>query len=266
MGPLGPCHEFQDPVSPSHIPPSENLPELRYLNLRQRSSSVWVARATHNLGYAGAINAAIDRLRILSSWDGLWILNPDTRPAPRALAELVGRAKNGAKGMVGSTIVQAGAENIIRCRGGHRWVPLTGRAVTLGLNDRIGAPVDVSKVEADLDCISGASMFVTRACLEQIGPMDERFFLYYEDIDWGVRAKRLGLGYAVASVVAHSGGTTLGSPSVRRTDRTWLAIYLENRNRIHFTRKVYPLWLPLTYFVSVLHGLRYLWPDPGRIS
>jgi N-acetylglucosaminyl-diphospho-decaprenol L-rhamnosyltransferase len=261
----GPCHENRGQIPPMPIRASESLPEFQCLGLGQRLSHVWIARAAHNLGYAGAINALIDCLRSVSDWNGVWVLNPDTVPEPCALAELVEHAKIGNKGMVGSTIVDGSDNNKIRCRGGHHWVVSTARAISLGFDDHIKDICDVMKIEENLDCISGASMFVTWDCLERIGPMDERFFLYYEDLDWGLRAKHLGLGYASASVVAHKGGTTLGSSVVRRTDRSWLAIYLQYRNRVHFTRKHHPLWLPLIPFLSVLHASRYLasgaWAD-----
>jgi hypothetical protein len=36
---------------------------------------------------------------------------------------------------------------------------------------------------------SGVSIYVTRQCLERSGFMDERYFLYFEELDWGYRAK-----------------------------------------------------------------------------
>ena len=108
-------------------------------------------------------------------------------------------------------------------------------------------------------------MFVTRQCLEKIGPMDERFFLYYEDLDWGIRAKHCGIGDAAASVVFHKGGSTIGSWSTSRENRSWLSIYLENRNRIHFVRKHYPFWLPLALALAPSQFVPYLfigsWTD-----
>ena len=265
-GPNSPCRRgLGEARPPFDIQSSEVMPQVQGFHLLGRQTAVWLFRAAHNLGYAGAVNALIDRLKLAPDWSGVWILNPDTIPHPRALAELVERASVGDKGMVGSTLVAEGDERRIRCRGGHRWNPLMGRATTLGFNDHLENAVDVDSIEAELDCVSGASMFVTRACLERIGPMDERFFLYYEDFDWGIRARHLGLGYAAASVVTHKGGTTIGSSSVRRGKRSWLAIYLENRNRLHFTRKHYPSWLPFTVILAFFHALRYLlagsWTD-----
>ena len=73
--------------------------------LRRRRSSVWIARASYNLGYAGAINAVVDQLRARSDWNAIWILNPDARPTARALVELMQHAIVAGKGMVGSTLV-----------------------------------------------------------------------------------------------------------------------------------------------------------------
>jgi GT2 family glycosyltransferase len=215
-------------------------------------------RSAHNLGYAGAINALIDRLQYVVNWDGVWILNPDTEPDPRALAELVARAKTANKGMVGSTIVPKAAGGRVHCRGGLRWCTVTSRAILLGFDDRVDAPIDVARIEAEMDSPSGASMFVTRACLKQIGPMDEQFFLYYEDLDWGIRAKSFGLGYAATSIIVHKGGTAIGSSSTNRRKRSWLSTYLESRNRILFVRKHYPRRILLAHVFLLLYAFRYI--------
>jgi GT2 family glycosyltransferase len=100
-------------------------------------------------------------------------------------------------------------------------------------------------------------MFVTRGCVEKIGMMDESYFLFFEDLDWGMRAKVVGLGYAAASVVAHKRGTTTGSArepaSIPR-----LSVYLEHRNGIHFVRRHFPRTLPLRVGVSLLYAMRFL--------
>jgi N-acetylglucosaminyl-diphospho-decaprenol L-rhamnosyltransferase len=260
----GPCREYRD-ERPFRIEPSERLAEVRCMQLGERSSSVWTARATHNLGYAGAINALIDWLKFVPTWKGVWVLNPDTEPEPRALTELVERSDIGGKGMVGSTIVSDEDNGFIHVRSGMYWNPFPGRAKSIGKGHRVGDTYDTAMIEAKLDAPSGASMYVTRECLGRIGPMDERFFLYYEDVDWGVRAKPFGLGYAAASIVRHKGGTTLGSATYRHSNRSSLAVFLASRNRIHFVRKHYPFWLGPTYLFSLIYALRYLvngsWKD-----
>ena len=102
-------------------------------------------------------------------------------------------------------------------------------------------------------------MYVTRLCLEKIGKMDERYFLYYEDGDWSLRAKKsqFELGYASKSIVFHKGGTTIGS-STRRADKSELAVYLEARNKIEFIRSQFHSYLPVAILISLFAPIEYL--------
>jgi GT2 family glycosyltransferase len=47
-------------------------------------------------------------------------------------------------------------------------------------------------VEQDVDWVCGSFLMMRRACLEQIGMLDERYFIYDEDMDWCLQAKRAG--------------------------------------------------------------------------
>ena len=209
-----------------------------------------------------AINIWIERLLRIPGWDAVWVLNPDCAPEASALAELVKCADLTHKGMVGSSIVSFVHHDLVHCRAGHHWRRFMTKARIIGFHEHIEAPIDLDGILADLDIISGASMYVTRWCLERIGLMDERFFLYYEDADWSLRAKRCcGLGYARASIVPHYGGTTT---AINRSTRSLLSIYLENRNRMLFVRLHFPLFLPLAGIMSSLFAGGYLLARSGR--
>ena len=229
----------------------------RSLRFPSRSSNVLIGCAPENLGYAGGINAWLRTLVTMTGWKGIWILNPDTEPEAEALTALVARSELGGKGMVGSTIIDSGSTEIVRLRGGLHWQRLGARSTSIGLNERIGQHFDLCAIERAMDSPSGASMYVTRECIEQIGLMDESYFLFYEDLDWGVRAKKFGLGYASGSIVAHQRGTTTGSAGgVGAISK--LAVYLEHRNAIHFVRRHFPWALPLRIAISILYALRFL--------
>jgi N-acetylglucosaminyl-diphospho-decaprenol L-rhamnosyltransferase len=230
---------------------------MRSLSFSSRPSKVLVGCAADNLGYAGGINAWLRELVLMDGWKGVWILNPDTEPEADALAALVARAELGGKGMVGSTILEAGRDDLVRFRGGLHWQRFAARGIAIGLNEQINAPFDLSAVESAMDSPSGASMYVTRPCLEQIGLMDESYFLFFEDLDWGVRAKKLGLGYASSSIVAHQRGTTTGSAG-GLAGMSKLAVYLQHRNGIHFVRRHFPWSLPVRIAVSILYAFRFL--------
>jgi N-acetylglucosaminyl-diphospho-decaprenol L-rhamnosyltransferase len=255
MGPQGPC--TSDDLPDSLVSASGRLVEVKCLALKGRPSRVWIGCATQNLGYAGGINVWIDRLLPISGWEGIWILNPDTEPEPGALEALVKRSATGNKGLVGSTIVPFVNRNYVYCRGGHHWRKLRTSLALIGFGEPVNGPIDLQAIEAALDCIAGGSMYVTRACLEKIGLMDERFFLFYEDADWSIRAKQHGLGYARDSIVPHRGGTTIGSARLR-AERSRLSVYVESRNHLHFVRMHWHRYLPFAILEGCIDAIRYL--------
>jgi N-acetylglucosaminyl-diphospho-decaprenol L-rhamnosyltransferase len=254
LAPQGPCQHTDEPTL-SAMMNSDRFIDIQRLRFRTRPSNVWIGCATGNLGYAGGINAWLHQLQSLSGWKGIWVLNPDTQPHPCALVALVERAETGRKGMVGSTIVDVERPDEVRCRGGLHWQG--GRTIVIGLGEPLNAPHHLSVIEAAMDSPSGASMYVTRPCLEKIGPMDESYFLFFEDLDWGLRAKAFGLGYASASIVWHKRGTTTGTAKSVAT-MPQLSVYLEHRNGIHFVRKYFPWTLPVRIAVSFLCAGQFL--------
>ncbi|HEY1879940.1 MAG TPA: glycosyltransferase family 2 protein [Caulobacteraceae bacterium] len=227
---------------------------------------VTLGKAPANLGYAGGINAWLTRLAGETAWRGVWVLNPDTTPEPDALAALVRFADDHGKGMVGSRAMFSDTAKVVRARG-LKWRKLA--ASVQGVD--IFAPADVrpdpADIEARIDAPSGCSFYVTRACFERIGMMDDRYFLLFEDLEWGLRAKACcGVGYAYDSVVPHIGGTSIGSGK-RMADRSRLAVYLEFRNRILFVRWNYSGWLAWTVFMAVLQSARLLFAGaPGNFA
>lgn len=231
--------------------------EMAQFRLLPRASRVSIGCAFDNLGYAGGINVWLRVIESLEGWDGVWILNPDTEPKTNALAALIERAQVGGIGMVGSTILEAGSDDIVRFRGGLHWQKFLARPIAVGIGESLDATCDLAKIESTMDSLSGASMYVTRSCIERIGLMNESYFLFFEDLDWGVRAKGLGLGYAKDSVVTHKRGTTTGSArNLAAVSR--LAVYLEHRNGIHFVRRHFSHFVALRIIVSLLYAARFL--------
>ncbi|MCP3390678.1 glycosyltransferase family 2 protein [Bradyrhizobium sp. CCGB12] len=227
------------------------------LGFREGAPNVWIGCASDNLGYAGGINAWLSQLSRMDGWRGIWILNPDTEPTELALAALYERAESGRKAMVGCTILDSDESEHVRFRGGLQWQKMAARDVAIGLGERLDVSYDIAAVERAMDSPSGASMYVTRWCIEAIGPMDESYFLFYEDLDWGIRAKHLGLGYARDSIVVHKRGTTTGSARSAAAIPK-LSVYLQHRNGIRFVRRHFPWTLPLRVLMSLFHAARFL--------
>lgn len=193
---------------------------------------VVVAEAAENLGYGGGTNSWLKRLTPYPEWDGFWILNPDTTPEPAALSALIAACAGQHCGMAGSTIVYDQHRDHVAARG-LQWRRWRGNAVLIDRGKHIDDPPAPGGAAA-IDAPSGTSFYVTRACLDQIGYFLEDYFLYYEDLEYGMRAKSAGLlTRADASIVPHKYGTTMGSAPTRK-DRSRLAVYLETRNSLLF--------------------------------
>jgi len=182
-------------ADPTLIPPATPAGARRLAGYRLPrpqggpETRVFVAQAPENLGYAGGVNFWLQPLLRVEGWDAAWILNPDTAPAPEALRELAAYAERSGKGMVGSCIVRAERPDIVATRG-LVWRKWHGRPLAVDRLAPVAVEPDAAEVEARLWAPSGASVYSTRRLIDEIGLMDERYFLYFEDLEWGDRARR----------------------------------------------------------------------------
>jgi len=114
--------------------------------------------------------------------------------------------------------------------------------------DRAGAGVDIGYHEPDgpewsragpIEMFSGGAVLFRASFIEDLGGFDERFFLYYEDVDLALRGGERGWVFRCAptSVVHHAGGAStaaLGTELRRLQDRNrlWTAFRFGSRRRI----------------------------------
>jgi GT2 family glycosyltransferase len=197
-----------------------------------------------NLGFAGGNNVALRYVLKLGDFDFAWILNNDTVVRPDALSHLVQRMGDRPDaGICGSTLIYYDDPAKVQTWGGAIYNHWVARGGYLG-NFASPMPLpEASEVERKLDYVVGASMLVRKEFLQQVGLMDEAYFLTFEETDWATRAKgRFTLAYAPGSIVYHREGAATGShrdPSSRSSVNEFYCI----RNRVLFTRKHYPLAL-----------------------
>ena len=149
--------------------------------------------------------------------DHVLLLNPDTIAHPHAVKFLVDfMAAHPAVGIVGSLLENTAGG--VDCSAHRDPTPL-GELVSgarLGLLTRLLArhvisPPAKNKPHA-CDWVSGASMMLRREVIEQIGLMDEDFFLYFEEVDYCRRARTAGwsVWYLPESRVVHLEGASTG--------------------------------------------------------
>lgn len=201
-----------------------------------------------NLGFAGGNNAALLYALARDDFDNVWLLNNDTVVNNDALSKMVLRMKQkSTAGMCGSTILHYGDPKRVQALGGGyycKWLALSWHQGRLKKSDDA---INALKAEKWMNYVVGASMLVSKKFLQDIGLMFEDYFLYFEEIDWALRARgRFSLVYEKESIVYHKIGKSIGTSSDPRK-KSIVCDYYNLRNRILFTRRFFPAALPTVY-------------------
>jgi GT2 family glycosyltransferase len=100
-----------------------------------------------------------------------------------------------------------------------------------------------------VDWVGGACLLIRRAAADQIGPLDERYFMYSEETDWCFRARRCGWEVCIypTARVTHLGGQSSRKASARMKAELY-------RSKIRFFSKHYS-WLSAQAFRLLLQSL-----------
>lgn len=205
-----------------------------------------------NLGYTGGNNIGI-KVALELGVDYCLILNPDTQIDRNCIKNLVKGAEKLNAGIAGPKIYFAGEKRIWHAGGLMDSSNVIGSHRGVDEEDH-GQYDNVTEV----DFVSGAAFFVKREVFEKIGYFDENFFLYYEDADFCLRAKKAGftIYYIPSSLVYHenASSTGLGSP---------LQDYFITRNRMLYASKHLSL---RTKFALLREGVRNLANPMRRLA
>ena len=213
-------------------------------------SIVFVENAV-NAGFAGGNNVGLRLALARPEVRWVWLLNNDTVVDPSALTELMAKSqRHPGEQIVGARVMEYFDPGTVQYSGGaqyNQW--LASVAPVREVRPSPASPqtdADHERhIEQRLSYIVGASMFMPRTTLMQLGLMDERYFLYYEELDWRCRHEAaVSLKYASRAVVFHKeGGTTGGKTLAPIKSRT--AEYFAARARILFALRRKP-WLLAT--------------------
>ncbi|SFV16205.1 hypothetical protein SAMN02799631_06330 [Methylobacterium sp. 174MFSha1.1] len=221
--------------------------------LAKGGNTVTLYHATSNLGYSGAINCV---LRVLNPTiiTGVWILNPDLEVEPLSLSAVVLTSKEPETGLVACVIADTRSGRVQMY--GGAWRPWFGRSRLVGLGDEVGTRVEVEQVQCELDFVSGAALFACPGFLRTAGLMDERYFLYCEEVDWCLRRGFWKIRFTADAIVYHDHGAVIGS-STNRAHQSSLAVYLGERNNILLLKKFKPNSWPIGAVGSLLFMAKY---------
>jgi hypothetical protein len=146
-----------------------------------------VIELKENKGYAGNNNVGI-RAALEQGADWVFVLNEDTVLARDCVARLIEvGARDPDVGVVGPLVYHHDEPGVIQSAGGGLTRHWEGFHLGQNLPDdgRFRDPHQV-------DWISGCAILVRREVVEAVGMIDERFFIYWEETEWCVRARRAG--------------------------------------------------------------------------
>lgn len=215
-----------------------------------------------NLGFAGGNNQGLRLALATAGVDLMWLLNNDTIVEPGTVAALRDAfVANPGWGMAGTPVRLYHEPGRYQLLNGQRFDKWTGASVGIHAGMPVDVPFNADAIRLQSDFICGASLAVTRAFVERIGLMEERFFLYYEEIDWALRAHGLfETGFAPDAVVYHKEGASAGSASrISRRARSPLSEYHHIRSKMIFCRKHFPHLLPLYFAQNLVILARRIW-------
>jgi N-acetylglucosaminyl-diphospho-decaprenol L-rhamnosyltransferase len=174
--------------------------------VREEFPQAILIRNAENRGFVTATNQALDR----ASGDLLLLLNSDTEVREGCVERLVEVAASDEHiGAVGPRLLNSDGSHQQSSgpfpRFIHRLVPSRfEQRYARRLEARLKAsPEHIAPV----DWLIGAALLFRRDVLEAVGPLDERFFMWYEDIDWCRRLARAGYSRVLVAdaVVTHHG-------------------------------------------------------------
>jgi GT2 family glycosyltransferase len=154
-----------------------------------------------NLGFAAGNNVGIE-YALQRGADYVFLLNNDTIVDRTVLTELVGACEaDPAVGLASPKVYYYDCPNTIYYAGARRhWLPLLPNLFGVGEEDH----GQYDKVR-EVDYVWGQAMFIEKRVIEDVGPLDPGFFMYYEDCDYCLRTTEAGykIVYVPMAVMWH---------------------------------------------------------------
>jgi N-acetylglucosaminyl-diphospho-decaprenol L-rhamnosyltransferase len=208
--------------------------------------SVRLIRSPRNGGFAYGNNQA---LRVARG-DAMLLLNPDTLPPPGGIPKLLEVLRRHPEAaIVGPKLLRPDGSMHLACRRSFptpevAFYRVSGLSRVFPRTPRFGR-YNLTFVDPDVpievDSVCGACLLIRRSVVERIGLLDERFFMYGEDLDWCLRARQAGwtVRYEPGVVVHHQHGAASRTRALRTNFHFFRAMDLFYRK--HYVQQYHPL-------------------------
>jgi GT2 family glycosyltransferase len=214
--------------------------------VRQNFPHVNLIENKENVGFAKANNQAIKKC----TGDYILLLNPDTLVLQNAVEKMVDfMDANPTVGICGGKVLNEDRTLQLACR---RSIPAPKVAFFrfIGLSklfpkNRLFAKYNLTYIDSneahEVDAVSGSFLMIRRKVIEEIGLLDDQFFMYGEELDWCFRAKKAGLAvmYYPDAEIVHYKGECSKSNSRKATFEFYRSMYLFHKK--HFAENYNPI-------------------------
>ena len=201
-----------------------------------REPVVYFVESGRNGGFGFGCNVGM-RLADALGTDSYWLLNNDCVVSEHAVVRVSDAVTANTGTVFGAVVRYFAAPQEVQVYGGGSFSRLTGKNV-----NAIAAPAP-----GTLDYIYGASMIFSDRARRAIGDFDEKIFMYYEEMDFCLRAKAAGLAFDVVDTeVFHKHGGSQGGVSVA----AWTNV-LKNKHYVLHKHFGWGVWTAV-YFAALL--------------
>ncbi len=223
----------------------QTLPQNRVILIHSNS----------NDGYGAGNNLGIKFAIAKDDYDYIWILNNDTLVTKDTLNKLVTYAAKNENhiGLIGTTLLFYDAPDKIQAFGGSFNYLFAVQKHNLAHQNFSTQKVKEFD-QSELDYIIGASMLMTKKYIQKAGLMPEEYFIYFEEIDIATSCKRNNLSLAICydAIVYHKESASIEAEDQKLNS---FSDFYAMRNRLVFTKKFFPYFLPSVYFGLLLSML-----------
>jgi GT2 family glycosyltransferase len=245
--------QFPDLVSPHITKPIQYkyLEEAEVDEKDNYQEKLIIIKAAQNKGFASGNNIALKYIQSQKGDYFIWLLNNDTVVKKDSLTQLVNyynKTGDDKVGIIGSKLRYYYAPSTINGIGGV-YKNLTGVASHLGESEIDKGQYDKYDYGSKIDYVIGASMFLPRNFLLDVGLLNEEYFLFFEELDWAYRGRSKGwtLGFEPQSLIYHKESASI-SPEKNKSllfETSFLA------SRVIFCRKFNKAALPFIYIMLI---------------
>lgn len=225
--------------------------------LKEKFQKISIIENDENIGFSKAINLGIKKVLELSC-QYVVLINNDTVLTPNLISELVTYAKeNPNVGLISPKIYFAKGYEYHKERykenenGKVIWY--AGGIIdwdNIYAHHRGVDEVDAGQYNKICETLfaTGCCMLIKKEVIEKIGFLDEKYFLYFEDVDYSLRAKKGGFQiiYYPKAYLWHKNAASSGKPG------SSIHVYYQTRNRLYFGFKYGKFWTKKSLFLESL--------------